>query len=72
MNGIGHTVLRDKENPVNGESTNLDIERGDVVQEALLPLDGIRCAILPLPPSLRFLDIKIRWRKRVRREHLWV
>ena len=57
------TVLGDKKNSIDGQSSNLDIERGDVVQKPLLPLGGVCYTVLPLPPSLRFLDIKIRWQK---------
>lgn len=61
---IRRTVLGDEENSIDRQSTNLDIERGDVVQKPLLPLGGVCYAVLPLPPSLGFLDIKIRWRKK--------
>ena len=53
----------DKENSINGQSPNLDIEIWDVVQKSLSPLNGVRCAILPLSPGLRFLDIEVRWEK---------
>jgi len=53
----------DKEDSINGQSPNLDIEIWDVVQKSLSPLNGVRCAILPLPPGLRFLDVKVRWEK---------
>lgn len=72
MNKMGRTVLGDKENSIDRQSTNLDIERGDVVQKSFLPLDGIRYAILPLPPGLRFLDIKIRWQKSEHSPLAWV
>ena len=54
------TIRGDKENSIDGQSTNLDIEIRDVVQKPLLPLNWIRYAVLPLPACLRFLDIKIR------------
>lgn len=31
MNRMRHTTLSDKENSIDRQSTNLDIERGDVV-----------------------------------------
>jgi len=52
-----------KEDSINGQSTYLDIEIWDVVQQPLLPLKGVCCAILPLPPGLGFLDIEIRWKR---------
>jgi hypothetical protein len=55
------TMRGDKEDSIDGQSTNLDIEIRDVVQKSLPPLNGVRCAVLPLPPSLGFLDIEIRW-----------
>jgi len=53
----------DEKDSINGQSPNLDIEIRNVVQKALFPLNGVRYAILPLPPGLRFLDIKVRWEK---------
>ena len=53
----------DQEDSINGQSANLDIEVWDVVQKSFSPLNGVRHAILPLPPGLRFLDIKVRWEK---------
>ena len=57
------TVRGNKENSIDGQSTNLDIEIRDVVQKPFFPLNGVRCAVLPLPPSLGFLDVEIRWKK---------
>ena len=56
----------DEEDSVNGQSPNLDIEIWDVVQKSLSPLNRICYTILPLPPSLRFLDIKVGWKRAVR------
>lgn len=63
MNVLRPTVLGDEENSIDRQPTNLDIERGDVVQKSLLPLGWVCCTVLPLPPGLRFLEIKIRWQK---------
>ena len=61
-----------KENSINGQSPNLDIEIWDVVQKSLSPLDGVRYAILPLSPGLRFLDIKVRWGKSGEGQQSWL
>lgn len=57
------TVRGNKKNSIDGQSTNLDIEVRDVVQKPFFPLNRVRCAVLPLPPSLGFLDVEIRWKK---------
>ena len=57
------TVRGNKKNSINGQSAHLDIEIWDVVQEPLGPLSWVCCAILPLPPGLGFLNIKVRWEK---------
>ena len=63
MNETRQTVRGDEENSIDRKSTNLDIKIWDVVQEPFLPLNWICCTVLPLPSSLRLLDIKIRWKK---------
>ena len=63
MNGTRQTIRGDEKNSINRKSANLDIKIWDVVQEPFLPLNWIRCTVLPLPSSLRLLDIKIRWEK---------
>jgi len=69
------TVHGNEENSINRQSANLDIEIRDIVQKPLLPLNEICCTILPLPPSLGFLDVKIcckKGGKTVSIESAWV
>lgn len=64
MNRTGQTALGYEQDPIDRQSTNLDIKGGDIVQKPLLPLGGVCHTVLPLPPGLRLLDIKIHWWKK--------